>query len=75
MPTLLLRDFQNSKSLRTSRDPWEFTGTLNHPNLALLAQGRQGRLEGQARFFTYPNPLGGPGGSGGPGLKVPSQGV
>ena len=31
---------------RTSRDPREFTSTLKNPNLALLAQGRQGRLEG-----------------------------
>ena len=31
---------------RTSRDPREFTRTLKHPNLALKAQGRQGRQEG-----------------------------
>ena len=31
---------------RTSRDPREFTRTLKNPNLALLAQGRQGRRKG-----------------------------
>ena len=28
---------------KTSRAPREFTQTLKHPNLALFAQGRQGR--------------------------------